>query len=939
MAEKPTYEELAQRVKDLEKETLRRRRAEEELQDSKNFLSNIFSSIQDGISILDNEYNIIRVNHAMEEWYSHVMPLVGKKCYEAYHERDKPCKVCPVYKTLATSQAAHEVVPKRGSGSKIVGWLDLFSFPLFDKATGQIIGVIEYVRDITERKQAEETLRVSEERFRLTLDATSDGVWDHNLITGKTYYGKNWARILGYTAEDMKNPSLSWKSLLHPDDKPRALAAVSDNLSGRTDQYIVEFRLRNKTGGWQWILSRGKVVEWDENGKPLRYVGTHKDITDRKRAEEALLESEKRLSQIIHGNSVATFVIDNNHKITHWNMACEKLTGVSAEEMLGTQNQWGPFYNKKRPVMADLVVDNAPDDKITEYYSSKYQCSTIIEGAYEGEDFFPQVGDTGKWLFFTAAPLKDANGKIFGAIEIFQDITGRKLAEEALRQSEEKFRSIFEITGAAIATFLPEGNFLEVNPALCKLLGYTEAELLNLKVEDITHPDDRNRTRLSYDEIKAGQRQSFNYEKRYLCKDGSTVWGHVDVACVFGTTSKPMYCVGLMQDITAGKLAEVALQSSRKMLQAVLDTIPVRVFWKDRDLRYLGCNINFAKDAGLDLPEAIIGKDDYQLSWREQAEMYRADDRQIIESGIPKLNYEEPMVWPDGTSLWLKTSKIPLQDNLGNIFGVLGCYEDITERKKMEQALQTAHDELEKRVEKRTAQLKVTHDQLLHSEKLSAIGKLSASIAHEFNNPLFGIRNVLGGIKKRADLDEEDAELVDMALQECDRIKYLIHDLRDFNRPTSGVMAPMDMHEAIDSILLLLKKEFKNKKIKVQKDYTAKMPNICAVGDQMKQVLLNMLNNASDAISASGGTITIITHLLNKMIAIHIQDTGAGIKPEDMDHIFEPFFTTKPEVKGTGLGLSVSYGIIKRHGGRIDVNSEVGKGSIFTIILPIEEAS
>lgn len=514
-----------------------------------------------------------------------------------------------------------------------------------------------------------------------------------------------------------------------------------------------------------------------------------------------------------------------------------------------------------------------------------------------------------------------------------------KQAEEAFRESEERSRSIFEIAGAGMATLSPEGNFLEVNPALCKFLGYTESELLNFKVEDITHPEDRKKARRSYDEIMAGQRQAFNYEKRYLRKDGSTAWGHVDVACVLLTTSKPMYCVGLVQDITDRKRAEEALQSSRKMLRAVLDTIPVRVFWKDRDLMYLGCNIHFAKDAGLDLPEEIIGKDDLQLTWREQAEMYRADDRQVIESGIPKLNYEEPQTWPDGTKLWLKTSKIPLQDQYGNIFGVLGCYEDITERKEMERALQKAHDELEKRVEKRTAALKLAHDQLLHAEKLSAIGRLSASIAHEFNNPLFGIKNVLGGIKKRAPLDEEDTELVDMALQECDRIKYLINDLRDFNRPTSGIMAPMDVHKAIDSILLLLKKEFTNKKIKVEKDYATNMPNILAVGDQIKQVLLNMLNNAIGAISESAGTITIITHLLNKMIAIHIQDTGTGIKPGDMEHIFEPFFTTKPEVKGTGLGLSVSYGIIKRHGGRIDVLSEIGKGSTFTIILPIDGAS
>jgi len=295
MSRKPTYEELEQRVKELEKGAAESKRTEEELQESKSFLSNIFSSIQDGISILDSEYNIIRVNHAMEEWYSHKVPLTGKKCYEAYREQDKPCKGCPVKKTLATGQAAYEVVPKEGPGGVTIGWLDLYSFPIFDTATGQLKGVIEYVRDITERKMAEEALRASEERFRLTLDATTDGIWDYSLITGKSYYDRNWAKVLGYTAEDMNNPLLSWKRLLHPEDKERALAAADDNMSGRNKQYNVEFRLRNKAGEWQWILSRGKVVEWDENGNPLRAVGTHKDISDRKQFEEVLKKNSEKI--------------------------------------------------------------------------------------------------------------------------------------------------------------------------------------------------------------------------------------------------------------------------------------------------------------------------------------------------------------------------------------------------------------------------------------------------------------------------------------------------------------------------------------------------------------------------------------------------------------------------------------------------------------------
>jgi len=148
-------------------------------------------------------------------------------------------------------------------------------------------------------------------------------------------------------------------------------------------------------------------------------------------------------------------------------------------------------------------------------------------------------------------------------------------------------------------------------------------------------------------------------------------------------------------------------------------------------------------------------------------------------------------------------------------------------------------------------------------------------------------------------------------------------------------MTTLDVHEAIEDMLLLVKKEFSQKKIKVKKYFAEDLPPIQGIPDQIKQIMLNMLNNAGASIPAEGGKITITTEKRDDQIAIHIADTGIGIKPEDMDRIFEPFFSTKPAVKGTGLGLSVSYGIIKRHGGKIEVESSPGKGTSFTILLPI----
>ena len=266
----------------------------------------------------------------------------------------------------------------------------------------------------------------------------------------------------------------------------------------------------------------------------------------------------------------------------------------------------------------------------------------------------------------------------------------------------------------------------------------------------------------------------------------------------------------------------------------------------------------------------------------------------------------------------------------------VGIGEDITEKLKAEEELSLHRHHLEELVMQRTADLESTHLQLLHAEKLSATGKIAASMAHEFNNPIFGIRNILEKIKRRVAMEDTNKRFVQLAIQECDRVTALIRRVLDFYSPSPDEKNWVDVHAAIDDMLLLLEKKFSMRGITLDKKYESDLPSVEVVPDQFKQVILNILQNAEEAIPEGGGSISITTSAANGKTQIQITDTGTGISTQVMKNIFDPFFTTKPSVKGTGLGLSVSYGIIKKHRGEILVDSRSGR-TTFTISLPIKQ--
>jgi PAS domain S-box-containing protein len=531
----------------------------------------------------------------------------------------------------------------------------------------------------------------------------------------------------------------------------------------------------------------------------------------------------------------------------------------------------------------------------------------------------------------------DELGSLARSFAVMRDAI--KLQMRELKAAEKKYRDIFENAVEGIFQLTPDGRVISANQAMAIIFGHDSPEELIASVSNITDqfydpPENRNSLFEGLEErgLVAG------IERRYKRKDGSSFWGSESVRAVHDEKGSLIHYDGSLIDITERKKAEKKLRESEDRFRQFVegtDNLVTRVNEKG-EFTYI--NHIGKKIFGLSEDE-YSGISAFQFVHHDDRERTSQWFRECSEKHLQQASIENRQVNRITGEVFhlLWNSKFHYDVN-GMVNRIDGIAHDITARKQAEEVLQKSHKELEQRVEERTLELQKTHSQLLHAEKLSAVGRLSASIAHEFNNPLQGVMSVIKGIKRRTALDDADAKLIDMAIRECTRMKVFIQDLQDFNRPTSGRPVPRDIHEAIDSTLLLTNKDLKTRKITVEKDYDVNLPLIQIVGDQIKQVLLNLLNNAADACEG-GGIIRISTGVQGSNLVLRVQDNGKGIAPEHYDHVFEPFFTTKPEVKGIGLGLSVSYGIIKRHGGTIDVESKPEKGTTFTITLPITGGS
>jgi PAS domain S-box-containing protein len=351
--------------------------------------------------------------------------------------------------------------------------------------------VIELEREAAKARNAEQVLREHERMLSQIIQASPTPTFvidkDHTI----THCNKAFESLLGVSAAEIVAKPRKWLEAKSHDTPYMADFIVEQAPEEEMAWYYGRKCRKSPVGEGAYEAEAffpklGEKGSWlfltaaplkDAKGDLIGAVETLQDVTERRLAEEGLRESEKRLAQIVQGSSIPTFVINEQHILTHCNRAYEKLIKTPSGAILGTRAYWMTFYAKERPVLADFIVDKASEEEMRKYYGDSLHRSDVIEGAYEAENFFPDLDEKGKWMFFTAAPIIDDDGRITGAIETLQDTTERKKSEEALRQSEKRYKTLLDFAPYPIVVFDLDGNVSYLNPAFTQTFGWSFGEM------------------------------------------------------------------------------------------------------------------------------------------------------------------------------------------------------------------------------------------------------------------------------------------------------------------------------------------------------------------------------------------------------------------------------------------------------------------------------
>ncbi len=620
----------------------------------------LFEAAQDGILILDAKTGMIEdVNPYLIKLlgYSH-KEFVKKKLWEMGAFKDTKASREAFEELQQKEYIRYEDLPLKTKAGRLVQ-VEFISnvYLVNDKKVIQC-----NIRDVTEHKRIIAALQENEKTYHDLINQSPDGFFVIEFSGKIIAANQAMYRELGFNQAELLSMNI-W-DIIPEHYLEQYRKRLTKILNGKTLKDEAEYEVRGKDGRIHYI----EVLSAPHySGKEIvGFQGIARDITARKQVEEDLRASEQRFQMASWATNDVVWERNFPTSTISWNENLQKLFHFRDDEIELTLDWWQDHIHPSERIQVTNSIQAALDQG-EDFWSKEYRFR-LADGSYAN------VFDRGYILY-------DDQGKPLQMVGSIADITKHKLREQALQKSEKRFRAWIENSSDLVSVIGVDGIFHYASPSYERLLGYKPEVLIGTNSFDLIHPADRlGAIKIFFENL---QKPDGVGSAKFRCHHQDGSWRLFEgLGRTYLDENGEMAGLINSRDITERQQTEDNLQDSLLMIKRIIDTIPVRVFWKDTDLVFLGCNTVFAQDAGFADPKDVIGKDDFQMGWSNQAELYRADDLAVIQSGRAKLLIEEPSTTPEGNIITLLTSKVPLRNHQGEIYGMLGTYLDITDRKQ-----------------------------------------------------------------------------------------------------------------------------------------------------------------------------------------------------------------------------------------------------------------
>jgi two-component system NtrC family sensor kinase len=746
------------------------------------------------------------------------------------------------------------------------------------------------------QNKTEKHLREWARRLERIVEMGDDGIIVFDESYRIEFVNTVASELTGYPKERLM--SMDFRSLLTERDNVYLNQMRSDIGEDENRRVCTEMEVLTANGQKRNAEVCVAISKLEDGGiKTYAYL---KDITEQKRMEREVREATKRFEKIAEMGDDGIVVFDEDSRIEFVNQMAAEILGIPKDQVFG-QEFFSLIGKRDEEFLEEMVIRG-------EGVGQKVCIEMPIQ---------PPSGHI-KETEVCLAPTRSEGGRI-KTYAYLRDITERKRFEKEIKESEEKFRNLFERVQHGLFISTKEGRFLDCNQALTEMAGYdNKQEFLEIDIPRDLYVNQEDRKKFQTLIEACGFCKDLEVE--FKKKNGEKITVLLTAHAKRDERGEVVGYEGINIDISDRKRMERELREANEFFMNLIESSVDGIIAADMKGNIIIFNKGAENLTGY-TAEEVIGKIHITQIYPEGvAKEVMRKLRSPEFGGVGKFTPTQfNVVGKKGEEIPIQLSAALIYDGSGKELASVGIFTDLRHQLEMEKELQ----EIEQA--------------LIQSEKLAAMGKLTSQIAHELNNPIYGIMNTLELLKTEIPPESKRRRILELSLSETHRLAEMLRNMLSFSKPEEEERRPVNLNELIEGILLIMDKQMQETNIKVKTYFDEKIPEVMASTNQLRQVMLNMFKNAKEAMP-KGGTLTVGTGREKDKVLIHIRDTGVGIPEESRAKIFEAFFTTKQKVKGVGLGLSVCYGIIKNHGGEIKVESEEGKGTHFTISLPIQHS-